>query len=54
MPKNPHGQRKCPDRSETEVQLSEPVPAYPAKMITEEVKLNLHQTHFCQTETAEH
>lgn len=52
MPKNPHGQRNCPDLSE--VLLTAPVPAYPAKMITEKVKLNFHQTHFCQTETAEH
>lgn len=52
MPKNPHGQRNCPDLSE--VLLTAPVPAYPAKMITEKVKLNFHQTHFCETETAEH
>lgn len=54
MPKNPHVKRNCPHLSEPEVLLAEPVPAYPAKMITEKVKLNLHQIHFCQTEAAEH
>lgn len=54
LPKTPHGQRNCPGLSEPEVLLTEPAPAYPAEMITEKVKLNLQQTYFCQTETAEH